>query len=250
MSKNNKKVQNKSDTVMNIITVVLIVAIVAAACLFVYDKLKGDDNTTADYTEFTSGDSGNNEENTEEKDGDVEAVEVEFTNEYTATHYVEMEFETYGTVKLELDSTAAPITVANFVSLVKSGFYDGLTIHRAQDGFVIQGGDPLGNGYGQSKTPIKGEFSSNGVANPLTHTRGAISMARSEDPDSATCQFFIVHQDSAKYSLDGLYAAFGYVTEGMEVIDKICSETQSTDSMGVLAKEDQPIIKKVTVTKA
>lgn len=247
MSKN-KKVQNKSDTVMNIITAVLIVLIIAAACVFVYDKIK-DANTANGTTTGTDGNytSGNNESEVKDGDDKVEEVKVDFTNEYTATHYVVMEFESYGTVKLELDATAAPITVANFVSLAESGFYDGLTIHRAQDGFVIQGGD---GGLGNDTESIKGEFAANGVANPLTHTRGAISMARTDVPDSATSQFFIVHQDAAKDSLDGLYAAFGYVTEGIEVIDKICSETETDDRMGMLAKEDQPVIKKVTVTKA
>lgn len=253
MSKNKKKAPTKSDTVMNIITVVLIVLIIAAACVFVYDKIKDNRDTDGEPTgttstdgEYTSGDGG---KETDDKKEEVESVTVDFTKEYTATHYVEMEFEALGTVKLELDATKAPITVENFVKLAKSGFYDGLTIHRAQDGFVIQGGDPLGNGYGGSDESIKGEFAANGVANPLTHTRGAISMARSEDPNSASSQFFIVQEDIAKESLDGLYAAFGYVVEGMEIVDKICLETEPAGSKGMLAKEDQPVIKKVTVTE-
>lgn len=246
MSKSKKKAPSKSDTVMNIISAVLIVLIIVAACVFVYDKTNDKIKTTNTDGDYTS---GNVTEQTGGKDEEPESVTVEFSNEYTATHYVEMEFEKLGTVKLELDATKAPITVENFVKLVNSGFYDGLTIHRAQAGFVIQGGDPLGNGYGGSDETIKGEFAQNGVANTLTHTRGAISMARSVDPDSASSQFFIVHQDAAKSSLDGLYAAFGYVTEGMDIIDKICSEAEPADSMGMLEKEDQPVIKKVTVTE-
>ena len=247
-----KKTVNKSETVMNIITAVLIVLIIAAACVFVWDKLKDNKPTSGQDTDFTSETSSDGENTDVDGNGDGESVgevSVEFTNEYTATHVVEMEFEKLGTLKIELDANIAPITVANFVSLVESGFYDGLTIHRAQSGFVIQGGDPMGNGYGGSEKSIKGEFAKNGVKNTLTHTRGAISMARSGDPDSASSQFFIVHQDAAKSSLDGLYAAFGYVTEGMEIVDKICTEAKPTDAMGMLAKEDQPKIKKVTVTK-
>lgn len=124
-------------------------------------------------------------------------------------------------IKIELDPEAAPITVANFEKLVKEGFYDGLTFHRIIPGFMIQGGDPNGNGTGGSKENIKGEFASNGVNNPISHKRGVISMARAQDPDSASSQFFIMHAD-APY-LDGQYAAFGHVTEGMDVVDEIAN---------------------------
>ena len=134
-------------------------------------------------------------------------------------HYAEIEVEDYGTISLELDADTAPITVTNFVNLAKDGFYDGLTFHRIIDGFMIQGGDPLGNGTGGSDETIKGEFSDNGVENDISHVRGTISMARSSDPDSASSQFFIVHQDSTY--LDGQYAAFGHVTDGMDVVDAI-----------------------------
>lgn len=126
-----------------------------------------------------------------------------------------------GIIKLELDETAAPITVANFKNLVQDGFYDGLTFHRIIPGFMIQGGDPSGNGTGGSKECIKGEFQSNGVKNPIKHTRGVISMARAQDPNSASSQFFIMHADAPH--LDGMYAAFGHVVEGMEVVDKIAN---------------------------
>ena len=124
-------------------------------------------------------------------------------------------------IKLGLDETAAPITAANFKKLVSEGFYDGLTFHRIIPGFMIQGGDPAGNGTGGSKENIKGEFQSNGFKNPIKHTRGVISMARAQDPNSASSQFFIMHADAPH--LDGMYAAFGHVTEGMDVVDKIAS---------------------------
>ena len=124
-------------------------------------------------------------------------------------------------IKLELDETAAPKTVANFNKLVSEGFYDGLSFHRIIPGFMIQGGDPVGNGTGGSKENIVGEFASNGVNNPIKHTRGVISMARSMDPNSASSQFFIMHADAPH--LDGNYAAFGHVVEGLEVVDEIAN---------------------------
>lgn len=132
-----------------------------------------------------------------------------------------IEMENGHTIKLELDEKAAPITVANFTKLVKEGFYDGLTFHRIIKGFMIQGGDPLGNGTGGSKENIKGEFATNGVNNPISHKRGVISMARAMDPNSASSQFFIMHADG-EY-LDGQYAAFGHLVEGMETVDEIAS---------------------------
>ncbi len=128
-----------------------------------------------------------------------------------------------GDIDIELYPEEAPLTVANFERLVREGFYDGLTIHRVVPGFVIQGGDPNGDGFGGSKDKIKGEFSSNGVENNLSHRRGVVSMARSNDPDSASSQFFIVLDDSAAASLDGSYAAFGKVIEGMDVVDEIAA---------------------------
>lgn len=133
-----------------------------------------------------------------------------------------IEMDNGSQIKIELDPTVAPITVANFEKLVKEGFYDGLTFHRIIPGFMIQGGDPKGNGTGGSKENIKGEFASNGVNNPLKHTRGVISMARAMDPNSASSQFFIMHADAPH--LDGQYAAFGKVVEGMDVVDQIANE--------------------------
>ncbi len=132
-----------------------------------------------------------------------------------------IEMENRGAIEIELCPDKAPLTVANFVKLVKSGFYDGLTFHRIIPGFMIQGGDPEGTGMGGSKETIKGEFASNGVPNDLKHTRGVISMARSSYPNSASSQFFIMHADAPH--LDGNYAAFGKVISGIETVDEIAS---------------------------
>lgn len=164
-----------------------------------------------------------------------------------ANYQIEIEVENYGTIYVELDSESAPITVNNFIKLAEEGFYDGLTFHRIISGFMIQGGDPLGNGTGGSDETIKGEFSENKVNNTLSHTRGAISMARSNDFNSARSQFFIVHEDST--FLDGSYAAFGYVTAGMDIVDKISSETPVQDKNGTVKNEDQPVIKSIKVIK-
>lgn len=166
-------------------------------------------------------------------------------NYLSGKHHVEIEIKNYGVIKLELDADVAPITVTNFIDLAKSGFYNGLTFHRIIDGFMMQGGDPLGNGNGGSSKDIKGEFEENGVKNSISHVRGVISMARSKLPNSASSQFFIVHKDSTY--LDGKYAAFGKVTDGMSVVDKICETVKVEDDEGTVLKENQPIISKVFV---
>ena len=158
---------------------------------------------------------------------------------------VEIEIQDYGTIRLELDGEHAPISTKNFVTLAQEGFYNGLTFHRIIEGFMMQGGDPLGNGMGGSDVNIKGEFLMNGVANPLKHTRGAISMARAQDPNSASSQFFIVHEDA--FFLDGQYAAFGYVTDGIEVVDKVCESAKVVDRNGTVLPPDQPKIVAVRV---
>lgn len=164
----------------------------------------------------------------------------------TGKHYVEMKVKDYGTIELELDSDVAPITVTNFINLVNSKFYDGLTFHRIIDGFMIQGGDPLGNGTGGSSKTIKGEFSENGVKNSISHVRGVISMARSSDYNSASSQFFIVQKDTT--SLDGQYAAFGKVISGMDVVDRI-AKVKVEDDNGTVSKENQPVIESIRVTQ-
>lgn len=160
-------------------------------------------------------------------------------------NHVEIQVKDYGTIKAELYPDLAPITVSNFLSLANNGFYNGLTFHRIISGFMIQGGDPNGNGTGGSDQNIKGEFSANGVENNLSHTRGVLSMARSQDNDSASSQFFIMHADGAY--LDGQYAAFGKVTEGMEIVDEICKKTRIEDSNGTVEKENQPVIETIKV---
>lgn len=160
---------------------------------------------------------------------------------------VTMEIEDYGTIKIELYPEYAPNTVANFVSLIENGFYDGLTFHRLVPGFVLQGGDPDGDGTGGPGYTINGEFKANGYTkNTLSHDKGVISMARSMDYDSAGSQFFIVLDDSAKSSLDGMYAGFGRVTEGMEILEEIeANEEIADDATGAL--EENITITKVTV---
>ena len=155
-------------------------------------------------------------------------------------------FETsMGDFEVKLATDLAPKTCENFINLAKKGFYNGVTFHRVIDNFMIQGGDPLGTGMGGSEREIKGEFDSNGVKNPLSHTRGAISMARAQRKDSASSQFFIVHEDST--FLDGEYACFGYVTDGMDVVDAICEDTKVEDNNGTVAKENQPVIESIKV---
>ena len=165
--------------------------------------------------------------------------------DFKATHNVTIEVADYGTITAELYGEIAPITVENFVKLANEGFYDGLTFHRVISGFMIQGGDPLGNGTGGSSEKIKGEFSSNGWDNPIAHERGVLSMARSSAPDSASSQFFIMHQ--AAPHLDGSYAAFGRVLSGIEVVDAICANTPVTDSNGTVAAGYQPVITSIRV---
>ena len=164
-----------------------------------------------------------------------------------AVQYADIVVQDYGKITVELDASAAPLTVKNFTDLAESGFYNGLTFHRIMDGFMAQGGDPLGNGTGGADATIYGEFSSNGYKdNTLSHTRGTISMARaSNDKNSASSQFFIVQSDST--FLDGDYAAFGHVTDGMEVVDEICKDAKPTDDNGTIAPEEQPIIESITI---
>lgn len=164
-------------------------------------------------------------------------------------HNIEISIKDYGKMKLELDADTAPITVTNFIKLINEKFYDNLTMHRIIDGFMIQGGDPEGNGTGGSSETIKGEFLSNGVKNDISHIRGVISMARnSQSMDSASSQFFIMHKDSPH--LDGEYAAFGKVTSGIEVVDKIVkSVAEYGDDNGLIPSEKQPIIEYIKVIK-
>lgn len=182
-----------------------------------------------------------NSQNTENSEKNNESGENDMYK--TGTHHAEMIVKDYGTVKMELYADIAPITVANFAKLVNEGFYNGLTFHRIMSGFMIQGGDPLGNGTGGSDEEIKGEFALNGVENSISHTRGTISMARASAYNSASSQFFIMHQDYT--GLDGAYAAFGKVTDGMEVVDKICENVIPVDNNGTVLKNEQPVIESI-----
>ncbi len=192
--------------------------------------------------------------------------------------YADIIIENYGVITVKLDAETAPITVENFVKLANEGFYDGLTFHRIMEGFMMQGGDPKGNGTGGSENEIKGEFSANGVENNISHKAGVISMARSGSSyeqylsagysveeiaanlgisvetvktslqnafDSASSQFFIMHATNT--GLDGSYAAFGYVVHGLEIVDKVCTDAEPTDNNGSIAKADQPVIRTVSI---
>lgn len=159
-------------------------------------------------------------------------------------HHAAIDIKDYGTIELELDADIAPITVTNFVNLAKEGFYDGLTFHRNIAGFMIQGGDPNGNGTGGSKQNIKGEFSANGIENNIKHERGVISMARSQNYDSASSQFFIMYDDATH--LDGQYAAFGKVTKGLDVLDKL-EKVKAIDSNGTVETSQQPVINSIKI---
>lgn len=164
-------------------------------------------------------------------------------------HHVEIVIENYGSVYVELDGKTAPKTVRNFIKLAEDGFYDGLTFHRIEYGFVIQGGCPQGNGTGGSGQSVKGEFAANGHRNPISHRRGVISMARGSgfegEYDSASSQFFIMLEDNTQ--LNGLYASFGQVTEGMEIIDQVVADATLKGYYGAVAPEDQPVITTIRV---
>ena len=187
--------------------------------------------------------SGNEAAKQEETEPATEVNGITFSEDQR--YFADIEIAEYGLITVELDYATAPITVRNFVTLASEGFYDGLTFHRIMEGFMMQGGDPQGNGLGGSGKTIIGEFSANGHKNDLSHTRGAISMARSSANNSASSQFFIVHEDST--FLDGQYAAFGYVTEGMDVVDRVCAEAKPTDKNGTIPADAQPVMTSVKI---
>ena len=241
----------KSYIIIGVVVIVMLVAIGIYSVINSNSQSKKqlEENST-NIEGTTNTENSTKENNTENKDEYIQnnqiSNESEENNMYsTGKHHAEIVVKNYGTIVLELDADVAPITVENFANLVNEGFYNGLTFHRIISGFMIQGGDPLGNGTGGSSKTIKGEFASNGVKNSISHVRGTISMARSSMPNSASSQFFIVHQDST--FLDGQYAAFGTVTSGMEVVDKICADTAVEDDNGTVAKNNQPVIEKITI---
>ena len=158
---------------------------------------------------------------------------------------VSIYIENHGEIIAELYPEDAPITVENFIDLVESGFYDGLTFHRIIDGFMMQGGCPYGSGTGGSGEMITGEFPDNGIENQVRHTRGTLSMARSADFDSASSQFFIMHGNSPH--LDGGYAAFGQVVYGIDVVDSVVESVEPIDNNGTIAEEDHPVIREINL---
>ena len=199
----------------------------------------------AEAAGFSDGTDASDSKTVDLKDDSTDVL-LDTFEELTGTHHAEIIVKDYGTIDVELDADTAPITVTNFVKLAQEGFYDGLTFHRIMDGFMIQGGDPNGNGTGGSDENIKGEFSNHGVENDISHTRGTISMARANDPDSGSSQFFIVQSDST--FLDGDYAGFGHVTSGMDIVDKICKDANPTDDNGTIPADEQPVIETVKIT--
>lgn len=227
----------KKEVIITILVAILLIAGMVGYALYNNQKTKKPNNNE------------NKTENTvvsDKKENTVVDENKEKNKVYSkGKHHAEIVIKDYGTIALELDADVAPITVENFAELVNKGFYNGLTFHRIISGFMIQGGDPQGTGMGGSDKEIKGEFAANGVKNNISHTRGVISMARATAYDSASSQFFIVHQDS-KF-LDGNYAGFGRVTSGIEIVDKICADTKVEDNNGTVLKANQPIIEKITM---
>ena len=216
-----------------LISIILMAALLSLCLTGCGDTRENADKSTAKTTK--------KESFAEKKDADTPNSQY-----LTGKHHAEIVIAEYGKLELELDADVAPITVTNFVNLVKKGFYNGLTFHRIMSGFMIQGGDPNGDGTGGSEETIKGEFKSNGVENTMSHKRGVISMARTQnDPDSASSQFFIVQADSD--FLDGDYAAFGKVTAGMDIVDKICQSVQPIDNNGTVPADQQPKITAIKV---
>ena len=215
------------------------VSILAAVCLVVVALVIG---FGSGGLTFTSG--KNNGSSAGNKPGDT--LNTPDLLDKSLTYYADINIQNFGTITVKLDQSAAPITCANFVKLAQSGFYDGLTFHRIMEGYMMQGGDPQGNGFGGSDETIVGEFTANGYDNPLSHTRGAISMARANDYNSASSQFFIMQEDvSAMW--DGKYAVFGYVMEGIEVVDAVCAAAEPTDGNGTIPAEKQPVMTAVTI---
>ena len=232
-----------------IILIVVIVSLIAFLGFLFINKSHSNAETNqnnysnAEGTKTTSQDNTQINKNEEIKENNKEEG---IDNMYRkGKHSVNIEIKNYGTIELELDADVAPITVANFAKLVNEGFYNGLTFHRIIDGFMIQGGDPEGTGMGGSNQNITGEFALNGIENNISHVRGTISMARARSYNSASSQFFIVHEDST--FLDGQYAGFGKVTKGIEIVDQICENIKVEDNNGTVLVENQPIIEKITM---
>ncbi len=213
----------------------------------IYDEIPVEESTESENPSEsgTGAPSEETKEPSETSEETKDPSESSTENYQTDYFYAYIEIENYGTIQLILDPVAAPETVQNFVDLARSGFYDGLTFHRVINGFGIVSGDPTGTGSGGSGKKITGEFEANGITNYLNHLRGVVSMARGEDYDSATSQFFILQTDSTY--LDGNYAAFGYVMDGLDIIDLICENTRTIDGNGMVEQDQQPKILSITI---
>ena len=226
---------------ISFIVVLLLTLGIVAICL----SQKDNDSTEEDYYDDYY------DEYDEEYDEEYDSIEW-ITSIESPTHYAIIDIADYGKITATLDEVSAPETVDNFVALAKSGFYDGLTFHRIIEGFMMQGGDPNSDGTGGNtdedgnEINITGEFYYNGYENYLSHARGAISMARADDYNSASSQFFIVQEDCSA-DLDGSYAVFGYVVEGMDIVDAVCAEAEPTDDNGTVEKADQPVITSIKI---
>lgn len=233
MSKSKKDMSQAQE---NNLVVVIVVALVLCICagVFIWAAGPKDTHTT------TTGDGTSSTISATDS-----SAQQSTTLDTSVAYYADIDIKNYGKITVKLDPLSAPITCENFIKLANNKFYNGLTFHRIIEDFMMQGGDPLGNGTGGSDQKIVGEFASNGHNNKLSHTRGAISMARSSHPDSASSQFFIVHKDSPH--LDGDYAVFGYVTEGMDIVDRVCTDAEPIDSNGTIPASKQPIINSITI---
>jgi peptidyl-prolyl cis-trans isomerase B (cyclophilin B) len=224
--------------------------IINSVKIYSVDEFKSFTNTTQKEESSSLDESNNSDESTTSDDSSNNTESSDTISNWVtsveATDYAVIDIKDYGKISVALDSKTAPITVENFKKLANSGFYDGLTFHRIMEGFMMQGGDPEGNGTGGSDEKIKGEFLENGISNNISHVRGAISMARAGySYDSATSQFFIVHENSQ--FLDKKYAAFGYVVDGIDVVDKICTEAEPIDNNGTIPADNQPIINSIKI---
>ena len=223
---------------ISFLVTILLTAGIVAICLSQKDSEGTEDDYYDDYYD--------------EYDEEYDSIEW-LTSIESPTNYAIIDIADYGKVTLALDSVSAPETVNNFVTLAKSGFYDGLTFHRIIEGFMMQGGDPNADGTGGNidengnEINVVGEFYYNGYENYLSHARGAISMARADDYNSASSQFFIMHDDYYAYELDGYYAVFGYVVDGIAVVDAVCSAAEPTDDNGTVEKADQPVITSIKI---
>lgn len=244
------KAEQRKKTLKKAFAIGVAIGVIVAVVLLLWqpwakDEKGGDD----DNVSFTATNKDDSSQGGQVTDTSKVATQDNYDYKYdrNVKHHAEIKVKDLGIIKLELDPTYAPITVDNFLSLAADGFYDGLTFHRAKQGFMIQGGDPNHNGTGGSDNEIMGEFSANGIENPLSHKRGVISMARGgHSMDSASSQFFICDADSD--FLDGQYAAFGFVTEGMDVVDAIAALDVPKGANDTIANyEDQPVIEYIKV---